>query len=285
MRARLNNITIARVFPRQTSMSPTDKDCYFGEPGLFTPKYDEIHISTVFTWDIERAKELKHQWELYGKVLIGGPAIDDPGGEFLPGMYMKPGVTITSRGCCNSCSFCFVPKREGRIRELEIKPGNIIQDNNLLACSKEHIEKVFKMLKTQRAIEFKGGLDYRLLSDSLIKKLSRLRVKAIWIACDKPNNLKGVIKTIEKLRAAGFSQAKIFVFCLIGFDQAEEHDRMIRIFNAGGMPFAQLFRSEEPIAYSKDWKDFNRFWSRPAAYKSAIKNDNIHWGDYERKNT
>jgi len=55
---------IARVFPRKTSYSPTDEDCYFTDPPMWTskgnelPEYDEVHVSCVFTWDIERAREL-----------------------------------------------------------------------------------------------------------------------------------------------------------------------------------------------------------------------------------
>ncbi len=40
---------LARVFARRTNMCPTDQDAYFGEPELYMPKYDEIHISVTFT--------------------------------------------------------------------------------------------------------------------------------------------------------------------------------------------------------------------------------------------
>lgn len=45
----------AIIFPKKTSFSPIGKDYYFGEPDLFTPIYDEIDISVLFTWDIDRA--------------------------------------------------------------------------------------------------------------------------------------------------------------------------------------------------------------------------------------
>jgi hypothetical protein len=70
---------IARVFPTKTTMSPTDPDAYFSTPELFTPEYDEIHISVNFTWDIKKAEWLKKQWEKIAPVKIGGVAID---GEF-----------------------------------------------------------------------------------------------------------------------------------------------------------------------------------------------------------
>jgi len=106
-------LRIARVFPTKTSMTPIDQDAYFGGPVMF-PKYDEVHISAVFSWDIHRASELKRQWEMVCPVVrLGGPAFGDPGGEFIPGMYLKSGITITTRGCIRHCPYCFVPKREG----------------------------------------------------------------------------------------------------------------------------------------------------------------------------
>lgn len=50
---------ILRVFPRKTNMTPTDDMVAFDEPGLFRPEADEVHISTVFTWDIPKAEYLK----------------------------------------------------------------------------------------------------------------------------------------------------------------------------------------------------------------------------------
>ena len=48
-------------------MTPTDQDAYYSYPELFMPKYDEVHISCTFTWDIEKSKELAYQW---GRVAI-----------------------------------------------------------------------------------------------------------------------------------------------------------------------------------------------------------------------
>ena len=102
---------IARVFPTKTSMCPTDKDAYFSMPDLFTPIYDEIHISCTFTWDIKKAKQLAIVWKNHGEVKIGGVAIDGESDQpMVEGMYLRKGVTITSRGCPNNCSFCFVKK-------------------------------------------------------------------------------------------------------------------------------------------------------------------------------
>jgi hypothetical protein len=267
---------IARVFPTQTSMSPVDPDSYFGPPDLFTPPYDEIHISVVFTWDLPRAQQLKAQWEHIAPVKIGGPAIHgEPKDGFKAGMYLCKGVTITSRGCPNKCPWCFV---NCDLIELDDFPeGNIIQDNNILACSKPHLEKVFQMLSKQRGIDFRGGLDSRLLKDWHIEKLRGLRIKALWLAYDHPATRTYFIKAITKLKKY-FRRDQLRCYVLIGFgkDTIEEAEARLKfVWDVGALPFAMLYRNgrgDYPSPTS-EWKRLQRKWARPAIYKSFFKED------------
>ena len=114
---------IARVFPRKTNASPDDSLCFFGAPPDELD-VDEVHISWVFSYDDQIVDKLAEQWRHVAPVKIGGPANGDRGEEFTPGLYLKKGYTITSRGCPNKCWFCDVHKREGTIRELKINTGN-----------------------------------------------------------------------------------------------------------------------------------------------------------------
>ena len=137
---------IIRVFPRKTKATPIDEGVRFGNPGLFD-QADEIHISVTFSWDMKKAERLAEQWRMIAPVKIGGVATDNYKGELIPGMYLKKGYVITSRGCPNKCWFCNVWKKFGDVTELEIKDGWNVLDDNLLACSESHIRNVFKMLK------------------------------------------------------------------------------------------------------------------------------------------
>lgn len=152
---------IIRVFPTKTNATPTDELVRIRETPSFFDEADEVHVSVTFTWDIPIAEWLAKQWEPVATVKIGGPAYNEPGGDFIPGMYMKHGYVITSRGCPNRCWFCAVPKREGgMLRELPVTDGWILTDDNLLACSPGHIDEVFAMLARQpHKPQFTGGLE------------------------------------------------------------------------------------------------------------------------------
>lgn len=268
-------MSIIRVFARKTSFTPDDDYCFFDVPGLFVPEHDAVHIVVIFTWDIERGRFLQYAWKgITDKpVLIGGPAFDDPcTGDFIPGLYVKQGVTFTSRGCVNKCPFCFVPKREGKLREIEnFAAGNIIQDNNFLACSKEHREKVYTMLKSQCQISFRGGLEAAKLTDWDIEQMKQLRIAELWLACDSKSKIRSFERACHRLCEAGFRRDQIHCYVLIGYDMEENEARLRRVYEAGALPFAQLFQPPEKIIYSKEWKIFSRNWSRPAIYKTFFK--------------
>ena len=150
---------IIRVFPRKTRLTPDDENVRVAcEPGFFD-EADEVHVSVLFKEDLPKAERLAKAWSKVAPVKIGGVATGDSGGNFVPGMYVKKGGVITSRGCPNRCWFCIVWRNEGNvIRELPITDGWNVMDNNLLRCSENHVRKVFDMLHRQpeRAV-FSGG--------------------------------------------------------------------------------------------------------------------------------
>jgi len=257
-----------RVFPRKTSMTPNDAYAFVGDPPLWRPEANEVHVSCTFTWDIEEAKRLQEAWaQYYPTVRLGGPAINGNHGEFIPGRYVKHGVTFTSRGCPNKCPWCLVPDYEGDLTLLDIKPGWIVQDNNLLATPRDHQSQVYEMLRAQkRKVSFPGGLDIRLMDNWVIGQLRALRIKEIFVAADTKANLPVLYRTRPRLDFLSRRQLRCYV--LIAHDGEtipEAQERLEAVWQAGFLPFAQLYQLPDRfIEYSREWKDLARRWSRPA---------------------
>jgi hypothetical protein len=273
---------ILRVFIRRTNLTPTDELSVVGEPTIFDPRegIDEIHISVLFSWDMKRALQLHDHWsEFYRVVKIGGPAIGLYSDEFIPGRYVKRGVTISTRGCDFKCPWCLVPEKEGRFRQLgAIAPGNIVQDNNILLAKRQHLRKLFAMLKRQKRIKFTGGLDCRLLTDWHIERLRSLSIDEIWLALDSRDRMKPFRKACTALVKAGFSRDQIRAYVLAGFNGAIQaaEERLKFAFECGALPYIQVYQGDsmnKRMAGERSRED-NLFvwkWSRPAAIKTFMR--------------
>jgi hypothetical protein len=256
---------IARVFPRRTKFTPDDELAFVGNPPIDPPIVDEVHISITFTWDILKAKELAILWERIAPVKIGGPALGTPSNGFTPGMFLKNGVVITSRGCKNKCWFCYVWKRQKELIELPIHDGYIIQDDNLLACSKEHIIKVFDMLRRQkRGAIFSGGLEAKVLEEWHVDLFNSIKIKQIFFAYDAEDDWEPLVKARAMMK--GYDRHKLMCYVLIGYpkdtmEKAEE--RLQRVKDLDIQPFAMLYRDDKGDCNSA-WRAFQKKWCRPA---------------------
>ena len=261
-----------RVFPHRNKWTPIDDLVFIGDPPLILPPEMPVRVSCTFTWDKEEALRLQRSWSrFYQDVQVGGPAFNDAGDEFEPGLFIKEGVVITSRGCNDSCPWCFVPSREGKLRELKVKQGWIIQDNNLLQCSQEHIWKVITMLIAEnKPAKFSGGLDTKLFSKWFAEWLDLIKVDELWFSCDTDEALGGLKRVKTLLKHYPIDKLRCYVLC--GFDgqkitQAEK--RLLKVYDLGFLPFAQLYRPIDSIKrFDREWHYLIRKWSRPAAYKT-----------------
>lgn len=264
---------LIRVFPRRTHATPTDRLAYTGPPDLFA-EADEVHVSVSFTWDIPAAERLAEQWKYVAPVKVGGVAYGDTSLEFIPGRYVKPGYTVTSRGCPRRCWFCGVWRKWPTVNVLPIHPGYNVLDDNLLAAPRDHVEAVFAMLRQQeRRIEFTGGLEALSLQDYQVDLLASLtpRPNMFW-AYDPGDEFETLRSAASRMLEAGFTREshRLRVYVLVGmpkdtFDAAEI--RLQQMVSIGFTPMAMLWRPERPAemkyAPGPEWKPFQRRWARP----------------------
>jgi hypothetical protein len=265
---------IIRVFPRKTKATPDDALARFGPPDLFD-EADEVHVSVTFTYDKPAAERLAELWRHVAPVKIGGVAYGDTSLEFIPGRYIKPGYTITSRGCPRRCWFCGVWKKWPEPNVLPIYDGWNVLDDNLLACPVEHVQGVFAMLRRQkRRVEFTGGLEALSLQDYQVDLLASLRPRPnMFFAYDPQDEFATLESAARRLLEAGFTRGshRLRSYCMIGypkdtFDLAEA--RLRALVSIGFTPFAMLWKpdhpSQEKYMPGPEWRAFQRRWARPA---------------------
>jgi hypothetical protein len=269
---------IIRVFPRRTKATPDDALAYTGPPDFFA-EADEVHVSVAFTYDKPIAERLAEQWKFVAPVKVGGVAYGDTSLEFIPGRYIKPGYTVTSRGCPRRCWFCGVWKKWPTPNVLPIYDGWNILDDNLLACPRDHVEAVFDMLRKQkRRVEFTGGLEALALEDYQVELLAGLRPRPnMFFAYDPGDAFETLEHAARRLLDAGFTPQshRMRAYVLIGypkdtFELAEA--RLQQMLAIGFTPMAMLWQPETPSQEKHkpppQWRAFQRRWARPAIIHS-----------------
>ena len=213
-----------RAFPRGSTR-------WLGEQGT-------LFVSVPFTWNLPTLRRLLNNADIYvDHIVVGGPAIrlmpryfeDCPWittdlGD-LPGVMQKvnPYATKTSTGCVRTCEFCAVPKTEGALKELDDWPDlPIITDNNLLACSLPHFDRVMDRLENHQGVDFNQGLDARLLTQYHAERIALLKIakRGVRLALDNAS-----IQSVDTwstayayLRMSGVARRNISSYALIGFD-------------------------------------------------------------------
>jgi hypothetical protein len=272
---------IIRVFPRRTKATPDDHDVRVATFPGFYDEADEVHVSVAFTEDIPFAERLAEMWKNVAPVKVGGPAYKDPGSDFVPGLYVKKGYVITSRGCPNSCWFCAAWRNEGRdIRELPITEGYNLLDNNIFACSEAHTRAVFKMLaegkkKYHKPVEFTGGLEAARMKQWHVDEILKLKPKQLFFAYDTPDDLEPLWQASEMFYRSGLSikshTLRAYVLCGWAGDTIEDAERRMKeTIKAGYMPMAMYFLDpKKENVKPKSWSRWQRRWARPAIMASA----------------
>lgn len=284
---------ILRVFPSKTKATPwhdpLSYSCVHDRkqgraqiPDFIPEDVTEVHVSVTFSWDLDFAADLAAIYSTVAPARIGGPATGQRVQAFIPGRYLKEGYVITSRGCNNSCWFCEVPKREGTLRELPIADGYNVLDDNLLACSEQHIKAVFEMLGRQKERPIlSGGLEARLLKPWHLDLFQEVKVQNAFFAYDTPDDLPPLEEASRILKESEWYRPyKARCYVLIGYpgdtiSKAEE--RCITALRLGFIPYAMFYRDTlGKNIKSKEWAQFQRSWVRPAAINAMARKLGIH---------
>lgn len=258
---------------------------------LFSEIYDRIYASKIFSFST--MPDLPH------RAIIGGTGIDHtnklpeeiesatPSYSIYPHCDYHLGFSM--KGCRFRCSFCVVPKKEGRpymydsIEKILINPRGanrlMLLDNDFFAGAWE--ENLQEIIDRKLKVCFVQGLNIRIITPGQAQLLakcnyinSKFNQKYLTFAWDRYNDGKIVKKGIDICNDAGIPCNHMQFFVLIGYDTTPEQDmdRVMTLKNLGCMPFAMPY--DRSNSYQRA---FTRWVNHRAIFKS------VSWEDYKYK--
>lgn len=250
---------------------------------------ESLCISVVFTWHLPTARKYAEAMR-HRRVRIGGPAVAlmpqflsgcgvQVGGDY-PGILQRfnPLATRTSVGCIRQCEFCSVPIIEGlpvlqktgkRQSELADWPDlPVIADNNLLANSIEHFDRVCERLEKHEWCDFNQGTDARLLTEHHAERIARLKRPVVRLALDSMSYVDAWERAFERLTRAGVAKRNIRSYCLAAWKHGPDEAWKVCQFieNHGVKPLPQWFHALDALEHNVvteaqkalGWNDYER---------------------------
>jgi len=199
---------------------------------------------------------------------------------------------FTSRGCPNKCAYCAVwriePKRtlvhNWRDHIADDKPNVMVSDNNLSACSLDHITEVAEFLRDRKKkVVFDNGFDCKHVTDDLAKLLAQLKYTraGLRLAFDRIEEDTEFKEAIARLRQAGIPKSATMAYVLFNFTDtpADADYRMRTCADLGVRPYPQQYvpltkLSRKPAFVGKHWtsgllRAFRWYWLMAGVYTKA----------------
>jgi len=219
---------------------------------------DTLYISALFTWEVPDIIKVARWFKPSTRVEIGGPAATlmadyiykqtgimphkglDNRFDRQPGLYF---YSFTQRGCPKNCPNCAVPIVEPDFFEYDdFQVANLIGDNNILACSWGHQEKVVeKVLSSDMEfVDFNSGFDVDYFNEDHFELYRQLPLKTWRFAFDHLSQEQQLRRCIAILKDGGIRRRHaITVYCMVNYkDTPEEADYRARVIHElGALPF------------------------------------------------
>ncbi|WP_265886694.1 radical SAM protein [Roseomonas mucosa] len=271
------------------------------EPDLLEQPYDRVYGSAIFKFSAPKIARFLAAWP---SAMLGGTGsantftVEDVIGSdeyehYDYSLYpdYEPSLGFTQRGCRLSCKFCFVPKKEGKVRSVNAianiwrGPGHPkklhLLDNDFFGqpeCEwRARIEEVrsggFKICLNQ-------GINVRHITPPAAEALSSVQYRddsfserRIYTAWDNLKDEAVFFRGMDILEAAGIPAKHVRAYMLVGFDKNETWDRIWHRFNRmvdrGIEPFPMVFdcRDKDAGLY-RDLKRFQR-WVVTGLYRAV----------------
>lgn len=246
--------------------------------------YDKVLMSAIFTLNkntviVKNCKE----------VIKGGTGFNGSKPQWLPNEveHMRPdyklyedneySIGFLTRGCPNNCKYCFIPKKEGRLKKhSSLKefynpklPKIMLLDNNFLAC-KDCVNLLKELKETDKKISFKQGLDFRLLTEEKAKLLVELNYDGEYIFAFDRMSDKSIIERNLKIWRPLVKDWQTKFFVLVGFDTtlAQDLERIYFLRKHKCLPYIMRHSKCYKSPYRAFYTDLAAWCNQPGLFKN-----------------
>lgn len=214
---------------------------------------DTAFLSVAFSWRVPEAF-MRSIWlrEQGYKVRAGGPGLFtlkwfmqenvELGGEVDALVHHNPEATMASRGCPVGCSFCIVPRMEGKEFTLlpDFTPRPILCDNNLSALPVEYQEYIIEKYQKfgVKLEDANGGFEPKTFDEGTYRRWRAIN-KGPWrFGYDETKEENDVYRMTQVLKKVNAPKKRVYV--LIGNEPFEACLRRInQVIEWGCEPYAQ----------------------------------------------
>ncbi len=249
------------------------------ERGLFDVEPDAVYASLIF----ERTRPLAERVaEVYPLAYIGGTGWDvgatlasagiPEDGPVDYGIYpeFRPSIGFTQRGCRLRCPFCVVPRKEGKVREVqgvfdlwrgEPHPRELVLLDNDFFGQPGWQEHITDIRAGGFRVNFTQGINARFLTEETAEALASvdyratdMKTRRLYTAWDNRKDEKRLFRGLEMLRAAGVKPDQIMVYMLIGYwdDADDREDRRAKLREFGARPYPMPYeRTPELVGFQR----------------------------------
>lgn len=272
-------------------------------PDLFEPTYDRVYGSSIFVnlpGSHEKREMFRRQWP---DAIVGGTgsgnqiSVEEITGPEHDGLDYSdypdfdPSIGFTQRGCRLNCSFCVVPKKEGKNRSAhtiaEIWRGDpwprklLLLDNDFFG-NPQWRERADEIRKGGFRVCLSQGINVRLIDQEAAEALAsmeyrntRFTERRLYTAWDNLGDEKRFFDGIDRLELAGVPARHVMAYMLVGFDLAETWERIWyrfkKMVDRGVEPY--------PMVYDRRRKDLLCFQRWAITHLYAL----VPWPEYERE--
>lgn len=263
----------------------------YGEPW----RYDRVYASAIFEKSEDSIRFLKEFYR--DQLVLGGTGLPEDEqtemGDFVPTQFtaldysLYPDFTasigFSQRGCRLACSFCVVPKKEGRpysvsgIKDIwrgEGYPRHIHLLDNDFFGNPEWKSVVREVIDGKFKICINQGINVRVINDEAAEALAAMgpwddqfRYRRVYTAWDNLGQENAFFRGIDRLEKYGINSKKIMSYMLVGYADEETIDDLLyryeRMKERGIMVYPMVHNrwQDDPDRgnYYKECKEFQRW--------------------------